>query len=73
MVRRFDLLQNSVHQVAEDYLFSLDARSVVRFDMTLEMFLCLCHHMSTFGRPPSPSSDDLIYEQPLAGAKHLDP
>ena len=25
-----------------------------------------CHHMSSFGRtPPSPSSDDVIYEQPL--------
>ena len=25
----------------------------------------LCHHRSSFGRPPSPSIDDVIYEQPL--------
>ena len=34
-----DLQQNIVHQVVDDYLFSSDALSMFRFDMTSEMYL----------------------------------
>ena len=41
MVRRIDLRQNSVRRIADDYLFSLAALSMFRFDMTHDLRLVM--------------------------------
>ena len=56
--------RHSIHQVAEYHLFSSDALSMYRFDMTLEMYPPwnippppLCHHVITchlLADPPPP-------------------
>ena len=39
LVTQYDPRQNSVHQVADDYLFSSDAFSMFRFDITSAIYL----------------------------------
>ena len=73
MVRRIDLRQNSVCQVADDYLFSSAALSMFRFDMThdlrLEMFLKLWAYLKFQQKEGILSSRP--YPPPLSSCHHM--